>query len=853
MRPLQKIRFTTFISVLLGALILAVAGVGYYTYNSLDKVVDQLRFESNPNFNLIVIKDIMVSITGIENDMESYLLTDDQTYKNRYDQRINDARLFLDSLKMMNQNDRDFLRYTDSLGSMIKQKVAILGELEELVSYNLSGSINDLANRLDKMPIDIDNKVASDTQRTNENSEPATVEDSTTTVENTDKKKKGWLARIFTREKEEAQTRTETQKSPDTSKSEYVGTPSFKNDSAFIAQKTLEYRKKLQFELIQLRNQTKVISDDIRQRELELAQNQQIIQTKIIDLLTHLEEREIDKIKLQNLNAQITADEANDQVLSFSLLTIMLLLATIYIVYGYIEKNKAYQKILSKATEDAKNLAKAKEQFLANMSHEIRTPMNAISGFTQQLLKSDLSKSQREQLDIVHRSSDHLLHILNDVLDFSKLQANKLILEDKPYDLPQLMNDSVKLMQHKADEKHIGINYYPDNVPNYVLGDPYRLKQILINLVSNSIKFTDKGSVDIYLSVKKKYRANELQLIVADSGIGIPKDQQSRIMMEFEQAGSASDHKGTGLGLSITQKLVELHDGRMKLESEEGKGTKITINLPFVESKEPPKVQVNTNKDLNLEGLEILIADDEPFNIKLLTTILNSKGARWTACKDGKEALEQLDRAKYDIALLDLKMPHYSGLEVAENLRKGAGLNNKIPLVALTATVLKEEMEQCIQYGFDHVLRKPFDENELFEIIKSEVSASTMISDKKKSQSKSKPNQMMFDLTDLKELGDESFIIEMLETFLDSSEPGVDNIKQYFEEKRWIELADEAHKIVAPARYLCATQVVDELKKLEIGARKEDPKITAKEIKTVIQTLDKLNRELSKYLVKAQV
>ena len=277
---------------------------------------------------------------------------------------------------------------------------------------------------------------------------------------------------------------------------------------------------------------------------MELAQNQQTIQSRIIDLLTYLEEREVDKIKLQNYNAQIIAEETNDQVLAFSLLTIVLLIGTGYVVYSYMEKNKAYQKIMSTATEDAKNLAKAKEQFLANMSHEIRTPMNAISGFTHQLLKTELSESQREQLDIINRSSDHLLHILNDVLDFSKLQANKLILEDEPYDLHQLMSDAVQLMLHKADEKDISINYYAENIPHYIKGDPYRFKQILINLVSNSIKFTEKGSVNIHLSVRKKSRVNELQLVVKDTGIGIPKDQQTRIMMEFEQAGSSLRSQG---------------------------------------------------------------------------------------------------------------------------------------------------------------------------------------------------------------------------------------------------------------------------------------------------------------------
>lgn len=855
----QKNRFSTFISVSLSVLILGVAGVGFYTYNSLNKVIDQLSHEANPNLNLIVLKDIMVSITGIENDMESFMLTDDETYRNRFDQRIADAEMFLDSLKGMNQDDKDFLRYSDSLGSLIHQKVSILNELQGLTTVNLSAPIIDLAQKLDTIPVDLPKEKSTKNVRNQlsiqNNEELAEVDSAQTISEEEAKKKKGFwkgFMSIFSKNKEPENSEEELTP-PEEESDLAVENQNFSKDSTLITQKALEYKRKLQDELIQLQNKTQSISKDIRQRELELAQNQQTIQSRIIDLLTYLEEREVDKIKLQNYNAQIIAEETNDQVLAFSLLTIVLLIGTGYVVYSYMEKNKAYQKIMSTATEDAKNLAKAKEQFLANMSHEIRTPMNAISGFTHQLLKTELSESQREQLDIINRSSDHLLHILNDVLDFSKLQANKLILEDEPYDLHQLMSDAVQLMLHKADEKDISINYYAENIPHYIKGDPYRFKQILINLVSNSIKFTEKGSVNIHLSVRKKYRVNELQLVVKDTGIGIPKDQQTRIMMEFEQAGSSSDHKGTGLGLSITKKLVELHNGKMKLDSEEGKGTKVTVHLPFTEVEQPPQLSDITTVDIDLSEANILIADDEPFNIKLLTTVLEQKGARWTSCKDGKEAIELLLQNPYDLAILDLKMPHFSGLEVAQKLRLEPGPNVGIPLIALTATVIKEVVDQCVHYGFNYVLRKPFDENELFSIMETELSGQSTKSGKQAKDQPASSEMKMYDLSDLKALGDEAFVVDMLETFLNNSEPGVKNIQSLFEDKNWEGLADEAHKIVAPARYLGAAIVVDLLKSLELEARKENPKITTTELNNVIKSVNDLNQELNKYLLKVQV
>ncbi len=862
----QKNRFAAFISISLAVLILAVAGVGFYTYNSLNKVVDQLRYESYPNFNIIAIKDIMASITGIEHDLESYLLTEDEMHKNRYDQRISDAKIFLDSLRKMNQDDPDFLRFTDSLHSLINQKVAILGELQELASYNLSGSINDLAKRLDQLPVKINGDSLLKDSVVSKNDELALADDSiiisgkelaesdTLSVNEEEEKKKGlWksIVSIFSKNKDQKENQVATVKEKAIDSTDVVP-QNLPSDSALVAQKTQEYRKQLQLELIQLRNESREISKDIRERELELAQNQQVIQSRIIDILTYLEDREVDKIKLMNYNAQLIADRTTDQVIVFSLLTILLLFATGYVAYSYIEKNKAYQRVLSQATLDAENLAKSKEQFLANMSHEIRTPMNAISGFTEQLLKTDMTVSQRESLDIIHRSSNHLLHILNDVLDFSKLQADKLTLEDIPYDLPQLMSDAVKLMLHKAQEKGLAINYVSENIPKFIFGDPYRFKQIIINLVSNSIKFTDKGKIDIHLTAKKRNRVNELQLIVEDTGIGIPKDQQSRIMMEFEQVGKSSNHTGTGLGLSITKKLVELHQGKMNLESEVDKGTKITVSIPYVKAEDAPQEMQKDVVSLDLRDVNILIADDEPFNIKLLTAILDNKGARWVTCKDGREALKELNRTKFDIALLDLKMPHLSGIDVAKSLRSRPGPNYRTPLVALTATIMKEDIDQCMKYGIDHVVRKPYSEEQLFEVIASELKIYSEVKDNH-SEVKGTTDHKSFDLTDLRELGDEAFVIDMLETFLNNSKPGTQNIQQYYRRQEWINLADEAHKIVAPARYLNAVTLVNQLKAIEFEARKEDPQISHSDIEKIIKSLNKLNHELSQYLLKEQV
>lgn len=858
MQSEHKNRFAAFISISLVALILAVAGVGFYTYMSLNKVVDQLRYESNPNFNIIIIKDVMASITGIEHDLETYLLTDDQTHKNRYDQKVNDSRIFLDSLKQMNQDDPDFIRFADSLHSLIDQKVAILGELQELVSFNLSVSINELAQRLDSIPIQLETDSLNVPLDSITNDEVASNAPENKTVRQTiednqktdkDKNKKGLfksLFGIFSRNKPiETYPLNAANDSVPRDRDSVIA--NFQNDSALVAQNTQEYRRQLQRELLELRNETTTISEDIRKRELDLVRNQQFIQTKINNILNYLEGREVDKIRLRNYKAQLIADRTNDQVIAFSLLTILLLIATGFIVYSYVDKNKAYEKVLSRATKDAENLAKSKEQFLANMSHEIRTPMNAISGFTEQLLQTKMTKSQRESVDIINRSSDHLLHILNDILDFSKLEANKLTLQHIPFDLHQLIDDALRLMSHKGKEKDIAIDYASKDVPRFVMGDPYRFKQIVINLLSNSIKFTEEGSVSINLAAKKVNGNNVLHMIIEDTGIGIPKDQLSKIMMEFEQVGEASNHMGTGLGLSITQRLVDLHHGTLKIESEVGKGTKVLLSIPYTEAEELSEDNRHAIEVKELSGIKVLIADDEPFNIKLLSSILDKKGIKWTACIDGKEALDELNLNKFDLALLDLKMPYLSGLEVTQSVRTGSGINAEIPVVALTAAVMKEDIDLCLKNGIDQVLRKPFGEDQLLSVIKSqlgihlqETSAEIIGSDP-------------FDPADLRSLGDEAFVNEMLETFLKSSKTVIDNLEKYFAEKEWMKLADEVHRIVAPVRFFNAEVLVKQLKTIENKSRHTSPSIDQKDILEIINKLEQLNREINEYLLKVQV
>jgi CheY-like chemotaxis protein len=370
-----------------------------------------------------------------------------------------------------------------------------------------------------------------------------------------------------------------------------------------------------------------------------------------------------------------------------------------------------------------------------------------------------------------------------------------------------------------ANKKGLEIKLELNNSPQFVIGDEHRIRQILLNLVHNAIKFTDSGFVKIIASsdISKGDRFN-LRLVVQDSGIGISKDKQAKIFEEFEQANPNDQTKGTGLGLAISAMLVELHQGKLTIESEPNKGTSMIMTLP-VSMCEAMSEKAETNKQhIKLEGLSILIADDEPFNLKLLEAIFQNHNVNLALAKDGKEAMEQLKVKAFDIAILDAKMPGFLGWEIVSRIRREGGVNSEITMIALTATISEDERKQNLKAGFNFVFKKPFDEDELLELIDRETT-------KRRKQfimKVEKPDLVpAFDLTSLKQMGDDDFVNEMIRIFKSSSARSIENCKKAIKLKIRDGISNEAHKMLPPARHLSANELVKALEGLQRSASRE--------------------------------
>jgi signal transduction histidine kinase/ActR/RegA family two-component response regulator len=401
-------------------------------------------------------------------------------------------------------------------------------------------------------------------------------------------------------------------------------------------------------------------------------------------------------------------------------------------LYTRLRYTRKTQKILQHKNEiieaekqKAEASEKAKHQFLANMSHEIRTPMNAIKGMSDILIRRNPNEDQKEYLEGIKQSSDSLLLIINDILDISKIEAGKVELEQEPFSVNELVNNVHTIMQFKAEEKGLGLmkNIPTENLT--VRGDATRLRQILINLIGNAIKFTEKGLVTTAVKSEQTGEKQNLHFTVSDTGIGIDDDRMDKIFESFEQAYSDTSRKfgGTGLGLSISKKLVELHDGKIWVESEKGKGSQFNFIIPYaladIKTEVKPIEDFHDNTAAAIKDIRILLVEDNAFNVIVAQEELEDavEGVQVEVAENGLIAVDKLKSTIFDVILMDIQMPVMNGFEATKAIRNLGSEKANTPIIAMTANVLKEEVDLCYQAGMNDFIGKPFDTKELVQKI----------------------------------------------------------------------------------------------------------------------------------------
>lgn len=387
-----------------------------------------------------------------------------------------------------------------------------------------------------------------------------------------------------------------------------------------------------------------------------------------------------------------------------------------------ITEKKLAEKEMMEAKEQALQLSEAREMFVSVMSHEIRTPLNAIIGMTHLLLENDPRENQVDDLKILKFSGENLLHIINDILDFTKIETGNMHLEHIVFDLCALANDSISSLQVNAKRKEIAlIKRYDVALPAMLIGDKTRLYQILMNLLSNSIKFTNEGQVSLHISLQEETETLCSVLFeIEDTGIGIPEDKLSYIFETFTQAKTdiSREYGGTGLGLAITKKLLALHGSEIFVSSKEGVGSRFWFTIDFEKVSSSGSQKGILTEGLTFNDKKILVVDDNKINIMIATRIISKWGPAIDTATSGNEAIEKIRNTKYDLVFMDIKMPGINGFEATSVIRSLPGdYFARLPIIALTASSLHSDHSKFTESGMNGHLLKPFNPEELKAIL----------------------------------------------------------------------------------------------------------------------------------------
>ena len=455
------------------------------------------------------------------------------------------------------------------------------------------------------------------------------------------------------------------------------------------------------------------------------------------------------------------------------------------------------------ATILAENAVKAKQQFLSNMSHEIRTPMNAIIGFTKVVLKTDLTVKQKEYLDAIKMSGDALIVLINDILDLAKVDAGKMSFEKTPFNMKASIFAMLHLFETKIQEKNLKlVREYDSRIPKVLIGDPIRLHQIILNLVSNAVKFTSNGKITVTVHLLHEDEDKVIiEFAVTDTGIGIPQDKIGKIFENFQQASSGTSrlYGGTGLGLAIVKQLVEPQGGTIRVKSVVNEGSTFSFTLSFQKTDADAELENEMIElDTQIKNIKVLVVEDIALNQLLMKTLLDEFGFDRDIAENGKIAIEKLKNKDYDVILMDLQMPEMNGFEATEYIRKT--MNSNIPIIALTADVTTVDLAKCKAVGMNDYLAKPVDEKLLYSKIVGIVKKTKLekLNDNLEKTENIKQKIRCIDLVYLNQRtkSNPKLMMEMISLYLTQTPPLIDSIKQSLAEENWSLLGAAAHKMI---------------------------------------------------------
>jgi len=758
-----KISIQTKIGLLMILAVALLSAAGYLSYQNLSSIVTSLQVDLKPDPRLSTIREISMDLEKAQNSIRIYTSTNNSADLRPYYSIISTIDNKVGKLRTECLNDSLVLQQTDTISKLIEKNIDIWNQL--LYLHNNQTAVEDikqLSERLDSSSLE------------------------------TSKTDKNILKRVFSRT---------------------------------VINRLDE--KQISSNLKVIEHQDSITKERLMKREARLAATSTEIKEQFYDLITKIENEISVLINEKATAANKLATKTYIVLGMFSVSGTLLAIIVMLIIVRYVRKTHAYQIALQTSRDEAEKLARTKELFMANMSHEIRTPVTAISGFTEQLLHVPLDETTTHTLKVIKSSSDHLAKIINDILDFSKLQNGRLSLEKVHFRISQILEEVFALFERQSVRNNTSLTYSIGNdTPPVLLGDPYRLKQILINLVSNSVKFTRNGTVIFSVECEKKEKEEiELILEVRDTGIGIEEGKIDFIFEDFTQEEMSTTRKygGTGLGLSIVKKLIELHSGTLVCESRKNQGTTITCHIPYLTGDEKlirKEIEPALYIPEEVRNLKILIVDDEEYNRLLFKTILDRWKANHTEVSNGMEALELLKSNRYDLLFMDARMPGIDGLKATQFIRNEMNITeSEMPVICISAAAVNEDWQKYRNAGMNAFLPKPFSEETLLttilSVIKDYEPVSGIIQPAKEKIDSAVDKKINLDNLYHISGGDEQFVKQMLVSFLESTKKGLDDMKEAVRTGGLDTIAELAHKMSPPCRHIGALELSNLLKKIE--------------------------------------
>lgn len=505
---------------------------------------------------------------------------------------------------------------------------------------------------------------------------------------------------------------------------------------------------------------------------------------------------------------------------------------TIYGISGIasdITERYLYGLHLIEARQKAEMAEQLQEQFLANMSHEIRTPMNGIIGMTNILLNTPMSNEQKDFVNIIKKSSDSLMVLINDILDLSKIKAGKLRIENIDFRLRETVEQTISTFRVLINDKGLKLRTSVDlSIPDSLTGDPHRLNQILNNLISNAIKFTAAGEISFEIKPINQSK-NEIELLfsISDTGIGIPQEKLESIFESFSQAESGTSRKfgGSGLGLSITKKLIEMQNGSIEVKSIPEKGTEFNFTIKYAipahtVAKQYDNVKQETLNEGGLAGKRVLVVEDNEANQKVIYHMLDKIGIDVDLADNGKVAIKLLeDGFQYDLVIMDLQMPEMDGFETTQYIRQNLKLT--IPIIAMTASALRNEKIRCMELGMNEYLNKPFVPADLFRELRRFLLKKEEVITANNHPEVYTESKKLYSLNHLIELDDLDCLCEVLHIFLESTPVLMNEINEAIGLKNWEEVYKKAHKLKSSIGVLQMGKLMSMVSKIESDAKEK--------------------------------